>query len=95
MSLTPVHRYEDGPTACRPSSAVLKDIKRSIKASHALSSADVRLASFMGQISRGSPKFMLDKKYDQVSVLRNADRLSDFLKHGKDQGQPIRKGKES
>jgi immune inhibitor A len=45
------HRYEDGPTTCRPSPAVLKSIQHSIKQSHALSAADVRLASFMGLIS--------------------------------------------
>lgn len=46
-----VHRYEDGPTTCRPSDQVLKEIKKSIKESRALSAADVRLASFMGLIA--------------------------------------------
>ena len=45
------HRYEDGPTTCRPSAAVLKSIQQAIKKSHALSSADVRLASYMGLVS--------------------------------------------
>ena len=45
------HRYEDGPTTCRPSTAVLKSIRQSIKKSHALSAADVRLASYMGLIA--------------------------------------------
>jgi immune inhibitor A len=45
------HRYEDGPTACRPSTAVLKSIQQAIKKSHALSTADVRLASYMGLVS--------------------------------------------
>ncbi|ARN21783.1 M6 family metalloprotease domain-containing protein [Piscinibacter gummiphilus] len=51
MSQTQTHRYEDGPTACRPTAAVLKDIKKSIKASHSLSAADIRLASFMGLVT--------------------------------------------
>ena len=45
------HRYEDGPTTCRPPAAVLKSIQQAIKKSHALSSADVRLASYMGLVS--------------------------------------------
>ena len=45
------HRYEDGPTTCRPSPAVLKSIQQSIKKSRALSAADVRLASYMGLIA--------------------------------------------
>ncbi len=45
------HRYEDGPTTCRPRAAVLKSIQQSIKKSHAMSSADVRLASYMGLIA--------------------------------------------
>lgn len=44
-------RYEDGPTSCRPTAAVLRDIKRSIKKSHALSTADVRLAAYMGLVA--------------------------------------------
>jgi immune inhibitor A len=44
------HRYEEGPTTCRPSTAVLKSIRQSIKKNHALSAADVRLASYMGLI---------------------------------------------
>jgi immune inhibitor A len=44
-------RYEDGPTACRPTAAVLKNIKKSIKTSGALSTADVRLAAFMGLVT--------------------------------------------
>jgi len=51
MDPTLTHRYEDGPTTCRPTAAVLKDIKRSIKASRALSAADVRLAAFMGLVT--------------------------------------------
>lgn len=46
-----IHRYEDGPTACRPTAAVLKEIQRAIKASRALSSADVRLAAYMGLVT--------------------------------------------
>lgn len=45
------HRYEDGPTACRPSSAVLKSIRQAIRKSRALSSADVRLAAYMGLVA--------------------------------------------
>jgi len=51
VKLSPVHRYEDGPTTCRPAAAVLKEIQRAIKASHALSSADVRLAAYMGLVT--------------------------------------------
>jgi len=51
MTHTQPHRYEDGPTACRPTAAVLKDIKKSIKASHAMSAADIRLAAFMGLVT--------------------------------------------
>ncbi|HEU5295837.1 MAG TPA: immune inhibitor A domain-containing protein, partial [Burkholderiaceae bacterium] len=46
-----IPRYQDGPTTCRPTAAVLKDIKQSIKKSNALSSADVRLASYMGLLN--------------------------------------------
>ncbi len=45
------HCYADGPTTCRPTTAVLKDIQRSIKKSRAMSAADVRLASYMGLIA--------------------------------------------
>jgi immune inhibitor A len=45
------HRYEDGPTTCRPSAAVLRSIRQSIKKNHMLSPADVRLASYMGLIA--------------------------------------------
>jgi immune inhibitor A len=49
---TPVaHRYQDGPTACRPTTEVLRNIKQSIKKSHALSSADVKLAAYMGLVT--------------------------------------------
>lgn len=51
MTHAPDHRYEDGPTTCRPTNGVLKDIRRSIKKSKALSPADVRLASYMGLVS--------------------------------------------
>jgi hypothetical protein len=44
------HRYEDGPTTCRPSAAVLKSIRQSIKKNHVLSAADIRLACYMGLI---------------------------------------------
>jgi immune inhibitor A len=44
-------RYEDGPTTCRPTDAVLKNIRQSIKKSNALSSADVRLAAYMGLVT--------------------------------------------
>lgn len=46
-----VHRYKDGPTTCRPTAAVLRDIKRSIKKSHVLSPGDMRLAAYMGLIA--------------------------------------------
>ena len=39
---------DDGISACCPSPAVLEDIRRAIKNSHALSAADVRLAARMG-----------------------------------------------
>jgi hypothetical protein len=45
------HRYDDGPTACRPSSAVLKSIQQAIKKSKAMSTADVRLAAYMGLVA--------------------------------------------
>ncbi len=45
------HRYEDGPTACAPTKAVLRTIKQSIKKSRAMSAADVRLASYMGLVA--------------------------------------------
>lgn len=44
------HRYEDGPTACRAAPAVVRDIKREIREARALSTADVRLASYMGLV---------------------------------------------
>ncbi|MDB5851553.1 MAG: hypothetical protein JWP29_5305 [Rhodoferax sp.] len=47
----PTPRYEDGPTACRPTGAVLKQIQRDIKASRALSTADVKLAAYMGLVA--------------------------------------------
>jgi len=46
-----VHRYEDGPTTCRPSKGVLKSIRQSIKKARALSGADVRLAAYMGLVA--------------------------------------------
>src|SRR5262249_37521723 len=46
-----LHQYEDGPTTCRPSTAVLKSIRQSIRKNHVLSLADVRLASYMGLIA--------------------------------------------
>lgn len=45
------HRHENGPTTCRPSTAVLRSIQQSIKKSHAMSSADVRLAAYMGLVA--------------------------------------------
>jgi len=45
------HRYEDGPTTCRPSKAVLKSIRQSIKKVRAMSGADVRLAAYMGLVT--------------------------------------------
>ena len=45
------HRYEDGPTTCRPVTAVLKNIRKEIKAARALSAADVRLAGHMGLVA--------------------------------------------
>lgn len=44
------HRYQDGPTACRPIPAVLKSIRQAIKKSRALSTADVRLAAKIGLV---------------------------------------------
>ena len=46
-----LHRYEDGPTTCRPSKSVLKSIRQSIKKAHAMSGADVRLAAYMGLVA--------------------------------------------
>jgi len=51
MTIPQFHRYEDGPTTCRPRGAVLESIRSAIKKSHALSAADVRLASYMGLVS--------------------------------------------
>jgi immune inhibitor A len=45
------HKYEDGPSTCHPTKAVLKDIQQSIKSSRAMSSADIRLAAFMGLVT--------------------------------------------
>lgn len=45
------HCYEDGPTTCRPSRSVLSNIRKEIKASRALSAADVRLARHMGLVT--------------------------------------------
>ena len=45
------HRYADGPTTCRPSRAVLRNIRQSIKKARALSAADVRLAAYMGLVA--------------------------------------------
>ena len=43
--------YEQGPSACRPTNAVLRSIRKEIRNARALSAADVRLASHMGLIS--------------------------------------------
>lgn len=51
MLKPPPHRYEDGPTTCRPTTAVMNQIQRAIKASRALSPADVRLAAYMGLVT--------------------------------------------
>ncbi len=45
------HRYEDGPTTCKPAKSVLNDIRRSIKRARALSAADIRLAAHMGLVA--------------------------------------------
>jgi immune inhibitor A len=45
------HRYEDGPTSCKPAKSVLNDIRRSIRRARALSAADVRLAAHMGLVA--------------------------------------------
>jgi immune inhibitor A len=45
------HRYADGPTTCVPAPGVVKNIRAAIKKSHALSAADVRLASAMGLVA--------------------------------------------
>lgn len=50
------HRYEDGPTACRPNRAVLRSIRQQIKSAHALSAADVRLAGHMGLVTVDLPR---------------------------------------
>jgi immune inhibitor A len=50
------HCYQDGPTACRPSKAVLKSIKKEIKKARALSAADVRLAAHMGLVAADLPR---------------------------------------
>src|SRR5215207_1453499 len=43
--------YEQGPTACAPTRAVLSSIKKEIKASGALSRGDIRLATAMGLVN--------------------------------------------
>jgi immune inhibitor A len=50
------HRYEQGPTACRPSQAVLRSIKKEIKSARALSAADIRLAAHMGLVAADLPR---------------------------------------
>lgn len=50
------HHHDDGPTACRPTNAVLRSIKLEIKNARALSAADVRLAANMGLISVDLPR---------------------------------------
>jgi immune inhibitor A len=45
------HVYEDGPTTCAPTNAVLRSVKQEIKASRALSRGDIRLAAAMGLIT--------------------------------------------
>ena len=50
------HRYEYGPSACRPSDAVLESIKQEIKAARALSAADIRLAAHMGLVAADLPR---------------------------------------
>lgn len=45
------HSYADGPTTCVPAPAVVKNIRQAIKKNHALSAADVRLASAMGLVA--------------------------------------------
>lgn len=47
----PQQDYAVGPTACQPSADVLDSIRSEIKKTHALSTADVRLASYMGLIA--------------------------------------------
>lgn len=51
-----LHHHEDGPTACRPTNAVLRSIKREIRQARALSAADVRLAANMGLVSIDVPR---------------------------------------
>ncbi|MBE7416519.1 MAG: M6 family metalloprotease domain-containing protein [Ideonella sp.] len=46
---TPHHA--DGPTTCRPTAAVLRDIQRAVRKSHVLSPADLRLAAYMGLVA--------------------------------------------
>ncbi|MEO8159337.1 MAG: M6 family metalloprotease domain-containing protein, partial [Betaproteobacteria bacterium] len=50
------HRYEDGPTTCRPNRAVLSSIRKEIKSARALSAADVRLAGHMGLVAMDLPR---------------------------------------
>jgi immune inhibitor A len=51
MSDPSLHRYSDGPTACRPTKAVLASIRGEIRRARALSTADVRLAARMGLVT--------------------------------------------
>lgn len=46
-----IEGYRSGPTACRPTDAVLEDIRKSINNARALSAADVRLAAAMGLVT--------------------------------------------
>jgi immune inhibitor A len=51
MSDVLLHRYTDGPTACRPTKAVIRSIRQEIRRARALSAADVRLAARMGIVA--------------------------------------------
>lgn len=45
------HLYEQGPTTCAPTTEVVRSIQQEIKASHALSRGDIRLATAMGLVN--------------------------------------------
>lgn len=46
-----MHAFDDGPTPCMPTKAVLRSIRRQLKSAHALSRGDVRLAAAMGLVT--------------------------------------------
>ncbi|MCA9224706.1 MAG: M6 family metalloprotease domain-containing protein, partial [Planctomycetales bacterium] len=54
MSDAFAHDYEFGPTTCCPTPKVIKSIKQQIRANHALSRGDIRLATAMGLVASDS-----------------------------------------